>query len=125
MRFRCLLMLAAVCCLASIGCHNPAGKGQKKIEPAQVAHPVSESQLNTITLTPEATQRLGVEIGEITRKTVARMRTVGGEVVLPTGKTTIVSAPLAERWPLRKTESCLCQAAKWNKAGRSSSSLHC
>lgn len=63
--------------------------------PAQVKTPVVEAQLNTITLTPEAAQRLGIELVTVESKAVTRTRTLGGELVSPTGQEVIVAAPFA------------------------------
>lgn len=49
--------------------------------PAEVANHVAESDLATITLTPEAETRLGIETAKITRRDVPTMRVLGGEVI--------------------------------------------
>ncbi|MFT5524481.1 MAG: cobalt-zinc-cadmium efflux system membrane fusion protein, partial [Pirellulaceae bacterium] len=66
-----------------------------KIAPAHVAHHVSESDLNTITLTEQAERRLDIQLAEVLSVPVQRKRTVGGEVLLPPGQTITVSAPIA------------------------------
>lgn len=63
--------------------------------PAKVASPVSETALTTITLTPEAQKRLGIETAKTERRTVVRTRTVGGEVVPAGGAQMTVTAPTA------------------------------
>ncbi|HET6881297.1 MAG TPA: efflux RND transporter periplasmic adaptor subunit [Pirellulales bacterium] len=78
--------------IGGVGCHKaPAKAGHT--EPAKVAHPAKEGELNTIELTPEAEQRLGIETVAVERKVVRRRRTYGGEVVLPTGASITVTAP--------------------------------
>lgn len=74
------------------GCQKPVAKAAK-VEPAKVAHPAKEGDLNTIELTPEAEERLGINTVAVERKAVHRRRTYGGEVVLPTGASITVSAP--------------------------------
>jgi hypothetical protein len=50
---------------------------------ATVANPVKESDLTTVTLTPDATKRLGIRTEPATRKKVPQLRLYGGEVSLP------------------------------------------
>ncbi len=49
----------------------------------------------TITLTPEAETRLRLKTVPVEAKDVARTRSVGGEVVVPPGRTILVSSPIA------------------------------
>jgi cobalt-zinc-cadmium efflux system membrane fusion protein len=83
------LCLAIIC---PLGCHKATAK-PAHTEPAKVAHPVKEGELNSIQLTPEAEQRLGIETVAVERQVVRRRRTYGGEVVLPTGASITVTAP--------------------------------
>ena len=86
--------LVAVLCLLS-GCLRPmAGSKKSGDPPAKVAHVVSEGQLNTIELTPAAVKRLGIETVPVQMRSMPRVRPYGGDVVLPTGATVIVAAPL-------------------------------
>jgi multidrug efflux pump subunit AcrA (membrane-fusion protein) len=78
-----------------------AGCGQKtsaapKAEPAAKVpkDAPKEDKLNEFELTPKAEERLGIATTPIEKKPVVRMRTYGGEVVLPTGASLIVTAPL-------------------------------
>jgi RND family efflux transporter MFP subunit len=61
--------------------------------PAQVKQPIVESQLNTITLTPEASQRLGIELATVENKAAQRTRVLSGELVSPTGNDLVITAP--------------------------------
>lgn len=80
---------------AGSGCGGASSPGHHAaISPAKVAHPVSESQLNTIELTVDAVKRLGIETAAIERKSLRRMRQYGAELMLPTNASVIVSAPL-------------------------------
>ena len=54
-----------------------------------------EDKLNEFELTAKAEERLGIVTAPIEKRTMARMRMYGGEVVLPTGASLIVSAPMA------------------------------
>ncbi len=64
------------------------------VKPATVAHILKEETVNTITLTPEATQRLGITTAPITIKPTRRTRSYSGEVTIPAGRAIIVAAPL-------------------------------
>src|SRR5262245_14216238 len=63
--------------------------------PATVAKPFKEDEAVTFTITAEAETRLAAEFGEIARQPVRRQRTYGGDVMVPPGRSVIVSAPLA------------------------------
>lgn len=84
-----------VCLAVTGGCRKGGTAKHDTAEPAQVAHHVEEESLNTITLTEKAEGRLGIQLAEVRKADVRRRRTFGGEVVVPTGQTVIVSAPLA------------------------------
>jgi peptidoglycan hydrolase-like protein with peptidoglycan-binding domain len=62
--------------------HAAAAQGGG-ITPATVGSPVKESQLTTVTLSPQAEQRLGVLTIAVEKKKLTRTRFYGGEVVLP------------------------------------------
>lgn len=79
-----------------IGCQRASPvDGKATIPAAKVAHVAQEDELNTIQLSPEAEERLGIEVAPVQIRSIERKRTVGGEVSLPPGKSIIVSAPLA------------------------------
>ncbi len=69
--------------------------GEPASAPAAVAHRVKESELTTITLTPEAETHLGIELVSAERKRMSRVRRVPGEVMVPPGRSIVVSAPVA------------------------------
>src|SRR5438046_1793201 len=80
----------------SLGCeHKSAGAAKKSESPANVPNVPKENQLNTFTLSPESEARRGIETKAIQKKPIVRRRVYGGEVVLPTGASLIVTAPLA------------------------------
>jgi RND family efflux transporter MFP subunit len=86
-----LLLLGA----AAGGCKDSGDATPKKVKPAHVAHHVEEQDLNTITLTEKAEERLGIVLGEVQMIDIQRKCTLGGEVTVPPGQTRVVSAPLA------------------------------
>jgi RND family efflux transporter MFP subunit len=71
-----------------------AGKPAAPPAPALVPRPLKEEQINAITLTPEAVERLALRTGIVERKPVRVTRVYGGEVTVPAGQAVIVSAPL-------------------------------
>lgn len=79
-----------------MGCQRSSGTSAKPaVSPAKTTHPVVESQLNTIELTEEAVHRLGLQTARVEERTMTRTRQYGADIVLPTGASVTVSAPLA------------------------------
>ena len=77
------------------GCERQAsGPTKSAPPPAKVTTIMSEAQLNTIELAPAAVKRLGIETVPVQMRSMPRMRPYGGDIVLPTGATVIVAAPL-------------------------------
>jgi len=79
------------------GCESgdnvPKSESQK---PAKIeVKPVGEASLATITLTPEAEQRLGITTVEAAYGNVQRYFTVAGEVIVPPGQLFVINAPVA------------------------------
>jgi hypothetical protein len=76
-----LLTLFLVCATLSAA----DGPAPASTAPAQaaVANPVKESDLTTVTLTPEAAKRLGIVSVPIEKKTIRQERLYGGEITLP------------------------------------------
>ncbi len=63
--------------------------------PATVTHPVTEAEIATITLTPQAEARLGIKVALLEKRMVESVRVLGGEVVIPPGRALVVTAPVA------------------------------
>lgn len=63
-------------------------------KPAYVEHPVAESDLAVVRLSAQALQRLAIETAKVERNAVPDVRLVGGEVIVPPGRTTSVTAAL-------------------------------
>ena len=69
---------------------------QPKAEaPAKVSPYPSELSLSTVTLTPEASARLGIQTANVERRPVQRRRSYGGELMVPAGGAITVTAPLS------------------------------
>jgi membrane fusion protein, heavy metal efflux system len=87
--------------LGLAGCDQPqakeAGKAAaaKPAPPAKVEKLPGEADLTTITLAPEAESRLGIATTPVERKEVRRTRMLGGEVIVPPGRSITVASPLA------------------------------
>ncbi|HUY92020.1 MAG TPA: efflux RND transporter periplasmic adaptor subunit [Pirellulales bacterium] len=102
-----LLMLAA-----ATGCQRPAHSATKAEPPAKVAQTANETKLNTVELTPEAETRLGLETAAVESRRVARQRTYGGEITLPTGASLVVLAPINGTLKPAKTDKPLAVGEK-------------
>lgn len=81
------------------GCDQPEAAGAKtsaaeKPAPAKVEKLPGEADLTTIHLSEEAERRLRVATAAVERREVGRVRTYGGEVVVPPGRAIAVSSPL-------------------------------
>src|SRR5258708_31114321 len=86
-------LFAAAAALAA-GCGQKTSAAAKAEPAAKVPKDApKEDKLNEFELTPKAEERLGIVTTPIEKKPVVRMRTYGGEVVLPTGASLIVTAP--------------------------------
>ncbi|MCG3136483.1 MAG: hypothetical protein HJJLKODD_00317 [Phycisphaerae bacterium] len=71
------------------------GEDQHKNPPASVSNGVPENKLTLITLTPEAVQRLKIEVRPVEMKPMQRTRLLGGEVMIPPGQSAMLVAPVA------------------------------
>ncbi len=68
---------------------------EKKGSPAKIDNPVEESELTTITLTPRAEERLGIETAPALYRSMPGFMELGGEIIAPPGTEIKISAPLA------------------------------
>ncbi|MFN0124962.1 MAG: efflux RND transporter periplasmic adaptor subunit, partial [Blastocatellia bacterium] len=80
--------------LAGQGCSSSKAAPPKSIPPAKVENAVREADLATITLTPEAEKRTGIETAVIELRDVPRALELSGEIVTPPGQTMQVNAPM-------------------------------
>jgi RND family efflux transporter MFP subunit len=67
----------------------------KSVAPAKQSHPVKETELNTITLTEKAVQRLGIQTAEVVETSVSNSRLFSGEIIPIPGKMITLTAPVA------------------------------
>jgi RND family efflux transporter MFP subunit len=96
-----LLLVAA---LALVGC-APTVKPAAGPSPAKVAKVANEGELNTIVLTPEAEERLGIKLAPVEVRAVQRVRDYAGEIALPPGASLVISAPVGGRLSAPEPES--------------------
>jgi len=89
---RRLVPLAAIVLLC--GCSKSATLKTEPIKPAKIEKLPAETELATITLTPDADRRLGIRTVEVQMREVVQRRTLGGVVMVPLGRSIIVTAPL-------------------------------
>ncbi|HYN08815.1 MAG TPA: efflux RND transporter periplasmic adaptor subunit [Vicinamibacterales bacterium] len=83
--------------LAVVGCGGSSGPpaASKSVPTAKVDNPKPESDLATVTLSPEAQKHLAIQTMKVTNEPVSLTRTVGGETIVPPGKSVAVTAPIA------------------------------
>lgn len=86
-----IIIFTIFVCLA--GCKNKATI--KNPAPAKQSNPVKETDLNTITLTEKAVQRLGIQTIEITESPISNSRLFSGEIIPVPGKMITLTAPVA------------------------------
>jgi hypothetical protein len=95
-------LLALAAAIAACG-QKPSGGTEKPAPAAKVQNQKPESDLTTITLSPEAEAHLALQTAEVGRTAVSETRTVGGEAVIVPGRAAVISAPVAgahrARWP--------------------------
>jgi len=101
MNFRAGLLTGFVAALALAGLLALAWSafGRKSSAPSSAKTPpatiLKEEDILTITLTPDAETRLGIEVGKVKEGSVPRTRTFGGDVTTPPGQAILVAAPLS------------------------------
>jgi cobalt-zinc-cadmium efflux system membrane fusion protein len=88
-------VLISMLCLAIGGCGGDAPPTEPAAKPAIVAAPVKEAQLTTVTLSEDAEKRLAIKTEAVAQRAVPRTRTIGGEIVAPSGTALAITAPVA------------------------------
>ena len=78
------------------GCsHNGPTPAVGQKAPATVENRVKESELTRVKLTPEAEQRLGIQVAAAVESEFSTVSAIAGEVMLIPGKVLIATAPVA------------------------------
>lgn len=88
-------LLVSLLLAASFACSKDTPAPAAHEAPATVEQPKAETDLTTVTLTPQAIARLGIRTEAASVQPAAGTRTVGGEVVVPEGRRVQVTAPVA------------------------------
>ncbi len=82
--------------LSGCGGNGAATEKPKPVAPAKVDNGgVKEGDLATVTLTPKATERLGIQTSEVEWTEVGKANSFAGEVVIPPGRALTATTPLA------------------------------
>lgn len=105
-----LLVLASACKSKTAPPSNHAAA-------SEVTHPVAEADLPAVRLSAKAISRLRIETTSVRAGPAARARLVGGEVVVPPGRTVTVTAPVAGEVHFVTSEPLLPGAAVQRGAG--------
>lgn len=90
----CILLFVISVALLTESCGNKKPTATKE-SPATQSAPVKESELNKITLTEKAVERLGIQTTEIVSTAVNNVRVFSGEITAVPGKSITVTAPSA------------------------------
>lgn len=77
------------------GCSQSDRSAPKSEKPAKVEVHPSETDIYRIVLTAKAEERLQISTVPVERRSVPRVRSLGGDVVIPDGNRILVTAPLA------------------------------
>ncbi|MBF9238076.1 efflux RND transporter periplasmic adaptor subunit [Hymenobacter sp. BT683] len=79
-----------------LGLFTACGKAEKSTHksPSEVKNPVKESDLTTVTITPQAEKRLGIKTVAIKTDNVRATREVGGEIQAVPGQAVTIVAPV-------------------------------
>ena len=82
--------------MAVAGCGNSSSTPAPAHPPAaKVDNPKPEGDLATVTLSADAQKHLAIQTMKVAVAPVGLTRTVGGEAIVPPGKSVVVSAPMA------------------------------
>jgi hypothetical protein len=90
------LAVAGACLLLQSCSHTAESAPKAKQQaPAKVENRVTEANLTKITLSPEAEQRLGIQLTDVVETQVSDVSQISGEILLIPGKALTVTAPVA------------------------------
>lgn len=88
-------VLISMWCVVIAGCGGDAPPAKSAARPATVTAPVKEAQLTTVTLSEDAERRLAIKMETVAQRAVPRTRTIGGEIMAPSGTALAMTAPVA------------------------------
>lgn len=111
-----IFIIVLVSFIAFYSCGKSQGPAEESQKPAKVANAVEETALSTVTLSPKAEERLGIEISPVERKKFPGSLELGGEIIPVPGNEARVSAPVPGI-VLRTKSGKTPQAGKFVKQG--------
>lgn len=89
------IILITVLLVIFYSCGKDQQASQESQIPAKVENAVQESSLSTVTLSPKAEERLGIEVSAVESRKLPGSLDVGGEIISVPGNDVRVSAPVA------------------------------
>lgn len=92
--YRRLFWIIMMFIVAFCSCGKSDGPDELAQKPARVANAVEESTLSTVTLSPKAEERLGIEIFQVENKKLPGSIELSGEIIPVPGNDARVSAPV-------------------------------
>ncbi len=91
---RLLFTIIGLCSLVALSSCGKGPESSEKLQPpAKIDNPVKETALATITLSPQAEKRLGIEVAKGEIRPLPESLALGGEIVSVPGKEIRASAP--------------------------------
>ena len=94
MMYRKAFFFVLVLLLTFYSCGKEGGPAEDPQKSAEVANAVEESTLSTVTLSPKAEKRLGIETSPVEYKELPGSLELGGEIIPVPGSKARVSAPV-------------------------------
>lgn len=92
MHTRAIAIIGTALC---VGCGEATPPAAPKAAPAaKVENPRTENTLTKVSLSSDAIERLGIESAEVSSAAVPLRRIIGGEVIVPEGRSVVVAAPV-------------------------------
>lgn len=92
------LVAAVLAALAGCSRESPTpgeGTSRASVPPATIKAPVRTGEVATVVLDPTAEERLGIATGSVAPRDVPRLLLLGAEIVVPPGRSLMVSSPFA------------------------------
>lgn len=94
-RFNKFFLIIFSSLMVFYSCGRNHGAAEESQKPAKVEKAVQESALSTVTLSPRAEERLGIEISLVESRSLPGSLELGGEIISVPGSDIRISAPVA------------------------------
>jgi len=105
-----------LCLMIITSCERNKQPAEGPQKPAEIENAVEESALTTVTLSPQAEERLGIEISAVEKRSLPGSLEIGGEIISVPGSDVKVAAPVAGT-VLNTKSGRIPQAGKFVKKG--------